>query len=49
MKRLNPGFFIERFVSQSPKELLIAPAWGLKNYEFTAKLNKRISNYSVIQ
>jgi radical SAM protein (TIGR01212 family) len=42
MMRLNPDFFIERFVSQSPKELLIAPAWGLKNYEFTARLNKRL-------
>ncbi|MCC8146999.1 MAG: TIGR01212 family radical SAM protein [Bacteroidales bacterium] len=42
MERLNPDFLIERFVSQSPKELLIAPDWGLKNYEFTAKLNKRI-------
>jgi radical SAM protein (TIGR01212 family) len=42
MKRLNPDFFIERFVSQSPKELLIAPAWGLKNHEFTALINKRI-------
>jgi radical SAM protein (TIGR01212 family) len=42
IERLNPDFFIERFVSQSPKELLIAPAWGLKNYEFTARINKRI-------
>lgn len=42
MKRLNPDILIERFVSQSPKELLIAPDWGLKNHEFTAKLNKRI-------
>jgi radical SAM protein (TIGR01212 family) len=42
MERLNPDFFIERFVSQSPKELLIAPAWGLKNHEFTARINKRI-------
>ena len=33
---------IERFVSQSPKELLIAPDWGLKNFEFTAKINKRL-------
>ena len=24
---------LERFVSQSPKELLIAPDWGLKNHE----------------
>ncbi|GHT09396.1 TIGR01212 family radical SAM protein [Bacteroidia bacterium] len=42
MERLHPDFILERFVSQSPKELLIAPAWGLKNYEFTAKVNKRI-------
>jgi len=24
---------LERFVSQSPKELLIAPDWGGENYE----------------
>jgi radical SAM superfamily enzyme len=41
-KRLNPAFVIERFVSQSPKELLIAPDWGLKNNEFTAKINKKL-------
>lgn len=40
---LNPDFTVERFVSQSPKSLLIAPDWGLKNFEFTAKLNKRIA------
>jgi len=43
MERLNPDFIIDRFVSQSPKDLLIAPAWGLKNYEFTAKLMKRLN------
>jgi len=42
LERLNPNFIIDRFVSQSPKDLLIAPAWGLKNYEFTAKLMKRL-------
>ena len=41
VERLNPRFVVERFVSQSPKELLIAPDWGLKNYEFTAKVDKR--------
>ena len=40
---LNPEFALERFVSQSPKELLIAPDWGLKNFEFTAKVDKRIA------
>ncbi|MCC8172368.1 MAG: TIGR01212 family radical SAM protein [Parabacteroides sp.] len=42
MERLNPAVIVERFVSQSPKELLIAPDWGLKNYEFTALVNKRM-------
>lgn len=38
VERIRPDMVIERFVSQSPKELLIAPDWGLKNHEFTAKL-----------
>lgn len=42
LERMNPEIAIERFVSQSPKELLIAPEWGLKNFEFTAKLEKRL-------
>ena len=48
MKRLNPDFIIDRFVSQSPKDLLIAPTWGLKNYEFTAKLMKRVKEQTVL-
>lgn len=43
LEKLNPSIVVERFVSQSPKELLIAPDWGLKNFEFTAKVNKRIA------
>ena len=42
LERLNPDIAIERFVSQSPKELLIAPEWGLKNFEFTDKIEKRL-------
>lgn len=42
IERLSPQIVVERFVSQSPKELLIAPDWGLKNFEFTEKLRKRI-------
>ncbi|MDL2222768.1 TIGR01212 family radical SAM protein [Bacteroidales bacterium OttesenSCG-928-M11] len=41
MDRLDPKIIIDRFVSQSPKELLIAPAWGIKNNEFVVKLNKK--------
>lgn len=43
IERLDPAIALERFVSQSPKELLIAPDWGLKNYEFTARVNRRLA------
>lgn len=33
---------IERFVSQSPDALLVAPRWNLKNYQFTNLLNNRL-------
>jgi radical SAM superfamily enzyme len=33
---------IERFVSQAPADLLIAPRWGLKNYQFTNLLHNRL-------
>ncbi len=36
---LPKNLILERFVSQSPKEMLIAPNWGLKNDEFTNLLN----------
>lgn len=49
IERLHPGIVVERFVSQSPKELLIAPDWGLKNYEFTAKVMKRIAERATWQ
>ncbi|MEI8086271.1 MAG: TIGR01212 family radical SAM protein [Paludibacter sp.] len=39
---LNPKIGVERFVSQSPKSLLVAPEWGLKNFEFLAKIEKRL-------
>lgn len=42
VEHLRPDIVMERFVSQSPKELLIAPDWGLKNHEFTDKVKKRM-------
>ncbi len=42
IEHLRPDIVPERFVSQSPRELLIAPDWGLKNYEFTARVQKRM-------
>lgn len=32
---LRPTLVIERFASQSPAGMLVAPKWGLKNYELT--------------
>lgn len=49
LERLNPEIAIERFVSQSPKNLLIAPDWGLKNFEFTAKIEKRLEERNTRQ
>lgn len=49
IERLNPSIVVERFVSQSPKELLIAPDWRLKNFEFTAKVNRRIDERNTWQ
>lgn len=33
----------ERFVNQVPPGYLIAPKWGIKNHEFTAKLDKMLA------
>lgn len=44
IRLLRKDLVLERFVSQSPKELLIAPKWGLKNYEFTNLLNNRLKS-----
>lgn len=44
IRLLRPDLVLERFVSQSPKELLVAPKWGLKNYEFTNLLNNRLKS-----
>lgn len=43
LERLNPRIVVERFISQSPPGLLIAPKWGLKNFEFVAKVEKRLT------
>ena len=49
IEHLRPDLVLERFVSQSPKELLIAPDWGLKNYEFTEKVKKRMNETNAWQ
>lgn len=49
IRHLRKDIVIERFVSQSPKGMLIAPDWGLKNYEFTNKLNNYLKANNIRQ
>lgn len=46
---LRADLILERFVSQSPKELLIAPQWGMKNHEFTDLLNNHLKRNGIFQ
>jgi radical SAM protein (TIGR01212 family) len=43
IERARPDLYFERFVSQAPAGYLVAPGWGLKNFEFVAKLEKRLA------
>lgn len=47
--RIRPEVYLERFVNQAPEEYLVAPRWGVKNFEFTAKLEKRLRERDVWQ
>lgn len=49
IERLRPDIVLERFLSQSPKDLLVAPDWGLKNYEFTHRLRRRMEELGTYQ
>ena len=43
IERLRDDIAIERFVSQSPGDMLISPRWGLKSGEFVERLHRRLS------
>lgn len=49
LERLRSDIIVERFVSQSPADMLIAPKWGLKNYEFTNLLVNRMKEQKTWQ
>lgn len=40
--RLRPDIAIERFVSQAPPDMVVSPRWGLKNYQFTDILVRKL-------
>ena len=49
LELLNPKIVVERFVSEAPYDLLVAPRWGLKNFEFTARLEKLLEQQDTWQ
>ena len=49
IEKINPNIYLERFVNQAPSEYLIAPKWGVKNFEFVAKLDKLLIELDTYQ
>ena len=49
IERLPSTIVIERFISQSPRSLLIAPDWGMKNYQFVDRLRRRMQERGTYQ
>lgn len=48
--KLRPDIIVERFISEAPKDLLIAPKWGgLKNFEIVAKIDKSLAEKNTWQ
>lgn len=45
----RPDLYIDRFVSQAPSELLIAPKWAIKNYIFSHKVEQRMKELGITQ
>lgn len=46
-KRVPERIVIERFLAQSPPELVVAPKWGLKNYQFQNLLDKLLKESGI--
>ncbi len=49
LSRLRPDIVVDRFVAQAPSHLLVAPKWGLKNYEFREILLRRLGETGFIR
>jgi uncharacterized protein len=49
-ERLSPRIIIDRFVSESPSQILIAPIWGgLKNFEVSDRIHKKFKDMESYQ
>ena len=44
LRHIPPHIAVERFTSSTPAPLLVAPCWGIKNYQFANLLNSRLKN-----
>ncbi|MFV0483800.1 MAG: TIGR01212 family radical SAM protein [Bacteroidales bacterium] len=49
LEHLSPNIIIQRFTSQAPPDMIVAPMWGIKNFEFTAKLKKELQKRNTYQ
>ena len=49
VERIPSSVVFERFISQSPRSLLIAPDWGVKNYQFVERLRRRMAERNTWQ
>lgn len=45
VRNVPPHICIERFLSSSPPDMVVAPKWGLKNYQFTNLLLNRLAHF----
>ncbi len=42
LELLDPKIIVERFINQAPSDMLIAPKWGLKNFEIVSRIEKQL-------
>ena len=49
IQHIRPDIILDRFISQSPAEMLIAPKWGIKNYEFANALDNYLAKNNIYQ
>ena len=49
IQHIRPDMILDRFISQSPADMLIAPKWGIKNYEFANVLDNYLAKNNIYQ
>ena len=49
IERISPDVMLERFINQTPPGWLIAPKWGIKNYQFVNKLDNLLKERNTWQ